>query len=360
MTGVTLASMNPFEEDNFGDSTISNDAWMTRSSLVLNAPLSEEQRDLQTQRRLLLKTHRTIMARLDVPHYALSAKNLKELDVLKERLEHCALDAPDTFRELLEDLSEFQKDIRLTLDRQDDSREDGRSKRARVATSVGSSKSSKSSKRTATVEAATSGGSGGSGSDREHQNSLGQLGSPGSNLPPSGGSELLSEEQEQQQREPEQAAQPAAKRRRRRRIDIAWAIPEDSDKQHFTYYVLFNLVFKSPPVPSNNNLLSRTGGWKHDHLVLPYIQEFPIRMSPRNYWTNGYIPGLEVFWKKAKELKAGIPSMNPLPGDSGHESGMNDCIRQLAGLEPGCNPWDGSALQVRPSRPPARRPREWC
>ena len=249
MTGVTLASMNLLEH-NFGDS---NDAWMTSSALVLNTPLSEEQRYLQVQRRLLLKTHTAIMARLDVPHYELSSKNLQELDVLKERLEHCALDAPDTFRELLEDLSEFQNDIRLTLDRQDESREDGRSKRARVAASVGSSKSSK---RAATVEAPTSGGSGGSGSDRsdrEHQDSLGQLGSPGSNLPPSGGSELLSEEQ--QQREPEQAAQPAAKRRRRRRNDTTWAIPEDPDKRHFTYYVLFNLVFKSPPVPSNNNLL---------------------------------------------------------------------------------------------------------
>ena len=71
MTGVTLASMNILEH-NFGDS---NDAWMTSSALVLNAPLSDEQRDLQTQRRLLLKTHRTIMARLDVPHYALFGDN---------------------------------------------------------------------------------------------------------------------------------------------------------------------------------------------------------------------------------------------------------------------------------------------
>ena len=60
--------------------------WMTTSALVLNAPLSVEQRDLQTQRRMLLKTHRTIMARLDVPHYALSPTNLKELTELKERL----------------------------------------------------------------------------------------------------------------------------------------------------------------------------------------------------------------------------------------------------------------------------------
>ena len=142
MTGVTLASMSLDLDHGFGDSN-SQDARLTSSSLVLNAPMSEEQRDLQTQRRQLLKTHRNIMARLDVPHYELSADNREELKSLKRRLEHCALDAPDTFRELLEDLSEFQKDIRLTLDRQDEGRSVGSSKRARVAASVGSSKSSK-------------------------------------------------------------------------------------------------------------------------------------------------------------------------------------------------------------------------
>ena len=59
------------------------------------------------------------MARLDIPHYELSANNHEELNLLKKRLEHCALDAPD-FRELLEDLSEFQKAIQSTLDRQDE------------------------------------------------------------------------------------------------------------------------------------------------------------------------------------------------------------------------------------------------
>ena len=158
MTGVTLASMSLLDHG-FGDSN-SQDAWLTSSSLVLNAPMSEEQRDLQTQRRQLLKTHRNIMARLDIPHYVLSANNHEELNLLKKRLEHCALDAPD-FRELLEDLSEFQEAIQSTLDRQDEG-VFASSKRAREE--VGSWKSLK---RAATVEAHTSGGS---GSDREHQN----------------------------------------------------------------------------------------------------------------------------------------------------------------------------------------------
>ena len=106
-------------DQGFGDSN-SHDAWLTNSSLLLTVPMSEEQRDLQTQRRQLLKTHRNIMARLDEPGYELSADNREELRSLKRRLEHCALDAPDTFRELLEDLSEFQKAIQSTLDRQDE------------------------------------------------------------------------------------------------------------------------------------------------------------------------------------------------------------------------------------------------
>ena len=341
------------------------------------------------------------MARLDEPGYELSADNREELRSLKRRLEHCALDAPDTFRELLEDLSEFQKAIQSTLDRQDELDEGlfASSKRARVA--VGSSKSlkraatfeahtsggsgsdrehqndaarvaasvgsSKSLKR-ATFEAPTSGpGSGGSGSDRsdrEHpihdQNSLGQLrllaavlGSPGVSTPGDPGSNLsepLSDEQEPAAKRSGRRGDGAAPKRRRRRGDGAgWAAPEDEDKQHFTHYVLFTLVFGSPPT-SNANLQTRTGGWKCEDFVRRYTEEFPNRASPKNFWSNSAVPaGLEVCWRRAKGLMAQRQSLG--------DSGVQDCIRQMAGLENGCDPWAGSVLQVRPSRPPARRPR---
>ena len=53
-------------------------------SEVLNAPLSEEQRTLQAQRRQLLKTHRAILARIDLPQYELSPYTQRELNKLKD------------------------------------------------------------------------------------------------------------------------------------------------------------------------------------------------------------------------------------------------------------------------------------
>ena len=321
----------------------STDGWLARSSFVLNAPMSAEQRELQAQRRQLLKTYRSIMVRLDVHRCEFSPQTRRELDVLKERLERCALDAPDTFRELLDDLSEFQKEIQSALDKQDEGRSSKRPRDARVAASVGSSKSLKSA---ATFEAPTSGGSGSDRSDMELHNDA----APGVST-----TSPLSAEQEPQAEAPQPAAKrssagpargagSAPKRRRRRGDGEEWAAPEDAAHQHFTHYVLYTLVFKQPPT-SNANLQTRTGGWKCDDFVQRYTEEFPNRATPKNFWSNSAIPaGLEVCWRRAKGLMAQHPSLG--------DSGVKDCIRRLAGLEPGCDPWAGSVLQVRPSRPP--------
>ena len=171
-----------------------------------------------------------------------------------------------------------------------------------------------------------------SGSDRDHPTSLGcghkvqngspgvsTPGDPGSNLRPSGGERGI-DGSEEQQRLPEGAPP----RKRRRRPEAPWAPPEGADRQHFTYYVLHNMVWNSPPEQPqqpgqrpNNNLKTRTGYWKYEHLFDPYIAAFPLRTTPKYFWNNGYLPGgLEVFWKKVEqrlELSFGtaLRSLNP-------------------------------------------------
>ena len=61
---MTLASMENFVD--FND-------WMTSSALVLNMPLSEEQRALQEQRRKLLQTYRALLVRIEDLQYELSS-----------------------------------------------------------------------------------------------------------------------------------------------------------------------------------------------------------------------------------------------------------------------------------------------
>ena len=105
--------------ENFGDSIHSNDTWMTSSALVLTTPLSAEQRALQEQRRQLLRDYRNLRLRIATAQYELPHDILQDLTAMKERLESCALDAPETFNELLDDLSGFLKDIGVTLDTRD-------------------------------------------------------------------------------------------------------------------------------------------------------------------------------------------------------------------------------------------------
>ena len=92
---------------------------MHRGALLLNTSLTAEQRALQEQRRGLLRAYRSLLVRIEHVQYDLSAVMLRELTVTKERLESCALDAPDTFRSLFSDLSDFLTEIRKLLDNRD-------------------------------------------------------------------------------------------------------------------------------------------------------------------------------------------------------------------------------------------------
>ena len=88
--------------ENFGDSIHSNanDTWLTSSALVLSMPLSAEQRALQEQRRQLLRNYRNLRLRMSTAQYELPPDILQDLTAMKERLESCALDAPETFNEI--------------------------------------------------------------------------------------------------------------------------------------------------------------------------------------------------------------------------------------------------------------------
>ena len=115
----------------------------------------------------------------------------------------------------------------------------------------------------------------------------------------------------------------------------------DPEKQLFSFYVLQRMVTEEPPPESSNRpvrnygLYTRTGNWKNEHFFRPYLNQFPERRDPENYWTNQYLPvGVGSFWKQAQKIREqlGVLGTDSTPE---RQTRLEGLIRPLTGLHDG-------------------------